>query len=218
MIEYINYIEQEIFKIDIPYQNKDLLLTELRLYKEKYEQYKDCDNYSPIYHDNKNLDEIGIHNFNLPTGEAFTITWDIAQVYNKTLDELAIERKTLSLIQFNKLFHDEIIESKSELDEICEKFTTALSHTHENILGIYFRPFRTNIILDGWYRFVEHLKFHPNAQIPIFYTSSDTIMDCIIYKKDLVRYIILSNIEEIDSYLSGKGKLEHILNFEKCGL
>ena len=47
---------------------------------------------------------------------------------------------------------------------------------------------------------------------------TNLFIDCIISVSDLTNYIILNNIDEINNYILGKGKLEQVINFKLCNL
>ena len=107
---------------------------------------------------------------------------------------------------------------KEEFDRIYAEVNSIHSHNYNDILTIHFKPFHCNLILDGRHRYTEFKKFKPDDSINVSFLDSNDFIDCIISASDLTNYIILNNIDEINNYILGKGKLEQVINFKLCNL
>lgn len=212
MLQYLNYIKSELTKMDP--NNQIGLLSELELYQKAYRKYEKITKQSPLYNDITT--SYNIHNFYLPTNESFSISWDIDSIYKKF--EQYPTTQYMSLKDFDNLFASDLNNSKEEFDRIYSEVKSIYPHTHNNVLTIFFKPLHCNLIVDGRHRYIEFKKFKPNALINLSYFNSNDIIDCIISSFDLVKYIIINNIDEINNFILNKGNLEHIIDFEKCGL
>lgn len=212
MLQYLDYIKNELTKMDS--NNQIGLISELELYKKMYCKYEKITKQSPIY--NGVTTSYNMHNFYLPTNESFSISWNIDLIYKKF--EQYSTTQYVSLKKFETLFVSDLNNSKEEFDRIYNEVKSTYAHTHNNILTVLFKPLHCNLILDGRHRYIEFKKFKPNALINLSYFDSNDIIDCIISSFDLVKYIIMNNIDEINNFILSKGNLERIINFEKCGL
>ena len=75
-----------------------------------------------------------------------------------------------------------------------------------------------NLILDGRHRCTELLKFAPSHPIELLYLDSTTVINSLLTPFDLVKYIILNNIEEIHNYLFGDKTIKNMLHFSDYNL
>ena len=208
MLKYLDYVTNEISKIE------PTLVEELNIYKNMYIKYEKSSLLSPIYKGTAEL--FNMHNFLLPTDENISISWDIDLIYKKYAKSSTTQY--LSLTDFNTYFDNDLKNSKDEFDRVYSEVNSIHSHTYNDILTILFKPLHCNLILDGRHRYTEFKKFKPEQPINISYFNSNDIIVCIISASDLVKYIILNNIDELNDYILGKGNLQYVINFEKCGL
>lgn len=209
MVKYLDYVSREISKV------APIFVKDINMYKNMYIKYEKSFSFSPIY--NGTIDLWNRHNFILPTGESFSISWDIDLIYNKYYN--TSDTKYISLDEFDDFFENDLRNSKDEFDKINTEVNSIHSHTYNDILTMYFKPFHCNLIIDGRHRYTEFKKFKPKQLINISYLNSNEIIDCIIYTSDFVKYIILNNIDELNEYIFlRKGNLQNIISFEKYGL
>ena len=142
---------------------------------------------------------------------------DVCAAYRKSVYESlgGFEEKTI----FNEdmIMAAKIIQSGGLVKYVAEA-KVIHSHNYNDILTIHFKPFHCNLILDGRHRYTEFKKFKPDDSINVSFLDSNDFIDCIISASDLTNYIILNNIDEINNYILGKGKLEQVINFKLCNL
>lgn len=212
MLAYLNYVKIYLTKINHP--NKFDLIQELNTYQKMYIAFQNNPSESPIYIKTSNIYDV--HNFHLPTNESFTISWDIERIYKKY--ENYSTTQYLTLPEFESIFQWDLAASQKEFSEIYNKIESIHEHTFDDILTIYFKPTHNNLIFDGRHRYTEFKKFKPDALINFSYFNSNDIIDSIVYSFDLVQYIIINNLEEINNFICGYDNLEHILHFNDYGL
>ena len=208
MLKYLEYVTNELSK------SAPELLEEIQIYKDMYIKYEKSALPSPLYNGSAHL--FNTHNFILPTNENISISWDIDLIYKKISH--CSSTKYLSLSEFETIFANDLEQSKEEFVRIYAEVNSIHSHNYNDILTIHFKPFHCNLILDGRHRYTEFKKFKPDDSINVSFLDSNDFIDCIISASDLTNYIILNNIDEINNYILGKGKLEQVINFKLCNL
>lgn len=210
MLKYLDYIITELSKIE----EKDIseaLINEVNLYKEYWNKYSTDNSRNPLYNSIPSLYDT--HNFDLPTGESVSISWDIDGLYN-VAKQAPINQASLS--DFEGLLFNDLIASADEILRVSHEVNSIHKHKYEPILVIYFKPMQNALLLDGRHRYIEFKKLKSSELIPFYYLDDEMCFTNILLKKELLTYIILHNIEVINNFMMGQETLERMLNIENC--
>lgn len=207
LIKYLNYIEQEIFKVQND-SKKELASNEISLYKEYWQLYKDDLTFNPLNPYPLALSDR--HYFNFHTKEQIEIRWNIESIYLHAKNNLNV--KYLHLEQFEKLVYENLLSSIEELQLINRKVQTLYKHEYQPILIMNFSPMNQYILLDGRHRYIEYKKFKKNELIPIYLVDDISCINFILHKNELVAYIITHNIKILNDFLFCGGNLEKLIN------
>lgn len=210
MQKYLDYIITEVLKIEEK-EVSERLIIELNLYKEYWEKYSKDNSLSPLYKSMPIL--FDKHNFDLPTGESVSISWDIDGLY-KLANQAPINQASLS--DFEKLLLNDLIASSDEISKISYKVNSIYKHKYNPVLVICFKPTQNALLLDGRHRYIEFKKFKSFETIPFYYLDDEMCFTNIIFKNELLTYIILHNIEVINNFITGQETLERLLNIKNC--
>lgn len=207
MLKYLNYVLSFLHSNNI---YSGVLPDEINIYKEYWLKYNADNSISPLY--NSIPDECDCHCFILPTNEKIFIRWDIEQLYQIVGSNI----HHISLAMFENLIEMDLKNTTEEISRIHNLVNTLHNHRHVPILLLHFKPTNNFIILDGRHRYIEYKKFKQHTNLPVYILNDEQCFTSIIYKKDLLSYIILHNIEVINSFILGKESLTKLLNLKKC--
>lgn len=211
MEKYLDFVKNKI--IELSKDDTTSFIKELEMYKNVYLHYKNIWKNTPYNNSNVNYNK---HIFNLPPDREISLSWNIDLIYHDFLSVVPIY--IISLTEFHHTFEEDINHSQVEFNELFHKITTIQEHRYRPILGIYFKPMHQNLILDGRHRYTELLKFAPSHPIELLYLDSTTVINSLLTPFDLVKYIILNNIEEIHNYLFGDKTIKNMLHFSDYNL
>lgn len=202
MLNYLNYVLAYLHSNHI---YSGILCDEINTYKSYWSKYNaDCSK-SPLY---KSVPvEFDRHCIILPTNEKIFIRWDIESLYQ--CQDTSIKYFTLN--EFDSIVATDLANSIEEISKIYSSISSIYTHRYNPILLMNFRPIHCCFILDGRHRYAEYKKFKPNSSIPAFILDDEQCFSSIIYKCDLVAYIILHNIEVINNYVLGIEPLARLI-------
>ena len=210
MLKYLNYVTAELSKL--PQKDiSDALISEVNLYKEYWKKYSTDNSRNPLYQSAPSM--YNRHTINLHTNEAVSISWDVRQLYG-IAQHMPI--KQASLRDFETLLHHDLVASANEISRISHKINSIHTHQYNPILVMNFKPIKNSLLIDGRHRYVEYKKFNSSQLLPYYVIDDELCFSSILFKKELLSYIILHNIEIIDSFIIGQGTLERLLNLKKC--
>lgn len=204
MIKYLDYI---IYKTESLSHLKptSYIINKLKIHR-KYLQ-----KYSAEKSQNYICSEYNKHNFDLPTGETISLSWNVDKLYEYA--ESHLEISTLSLSNFEKNTNDDLCNSRETFSEIYRYTSSMIEHKYKPILIMNFKPFASTLIIDGRHRYIEYKKFKPNELIPIYTIDDNDAMFSLLGKKDLLLYTIMHNTRVISNYIFNNGSIDDLIDF-----
>ncbi len=171
--------------------------SEIEKYKQYWEKYHmDCSS-NPLY--NSSPYACDQQTFFLTDNEQVTIRWDVDLLYQIAASSTQIE--FLSLREFEEIIESALLYSSDEFSYIEKYITPIHNHVYSPILLMNFHPLYETIILDGRHRYIEYKKFYPTASIPVYILDDQQCYNCILHKNELLAYIIMHNIAEMNNYI-----------------
>lgn len=195
-IEYLLrvYIEK-VSKMPLSKTSKDATLNKLQTY---LNLWKNIQNSIEV---NGNFPDKGLYcssSIVLPERiGTINIGWYIGDVLKNYQKYAKNSIELYSLDDLNALIGQDVIMAQDEVKKKWKIVKSKYSHDFDYLLVVYFEPFKSYLLADGWHKYIEYMKGYCTGKIPVVIVNSSEITQYLFLKRHFVLYKILELIGEI---------------------